>query len=99
MNVTPDLTGKAVTGRSGTEPAKGKRFGKEQTVPGTLAETVPLIEAHGGKSLALPADLENEVEREALVGRVAMYSMLPSGWRCTASPRGWPPRWSITTLR
>lgn len=51
-----------VTGRS-LEQATG--------VPGTLAETVALIEAAGGRAIALAADLENPAERDALVARAA----------------------------
>lgn len=36
---------------------------------GTLAETVALIESGGGHAIALAADLENPVERDALVAR------------------------------
>ncbi|HMV71306.1 MAG TPA: SDR family NAD(P)-dependent oxidoreductase [Pseudomonadales bacterium] len=36
---------------------------------GTLAETVALIESAGGHAIALAADLENPVERDALVAR------------------------------
>ena len=39
--------------------------------PGTLRETVELIEQAGGKAFALAADLERESDREALVARVA----------------------------
>jgi len=37
--------------------------------PGTLRETVSLIEGNGGRAIALAADLESAEEREALVGR------------------------------
>ena len=37
--------------------------------PGTLTETVGLIAAHGGRALAVAADLERAEEREALVAR------------------------------
>lgn len=37
--------------------------------PGTLRETVALIEDNGGHAIALAADLENLDDREALVGR------------------------------
>ena len=60
-----------VTARSATVPAAGKRYGQEQVVPGTLAETVALIEAAGGRAIAVAADLENQDETEALVGRAA----------------------------
>lgn len=60
-----------VTGRSADKPASGIRFGQEQVVPGTLAETIALIEAAGGKASALAADLENPKERDSLVDRAA----------------------------
>jgi len=37
--------------------------------PGTLAETLQLIEAQGGKAIAIAADLENPVERDRLIPR------------------------------
>ncbi|WP_380879273.1 oxidoreductase [Sphingomonas sp. DBB INV C78] len=58
-----------VTARSATQPATQKRFGGEQIIPGTLAETVALIEADGGKAIAVPADLENTEQRGSLVAR------------------------------
>ncbi|SNS86839.1 Short-chain dehydrogenase [Sphingomonas laterariae] len=58
-----------VTARSATQPATQKRFGGEQVIPGTLAETVALIEADGGKAFAVPADLENAEQRGSLVQR------------------------------
>jgi len=60
-----------VTGRSATAPAPGKRYGAEHVLAGTLAETVALIEAAGGKAIAVPADLENLADCRALVGRAA----------------------------
>jgi len=36
---------------------------------GTLAETVQVIEAQGGKALAIAADLENPTERDSLIAR------------------------------
>ncbi len=59
-----------VTGRSATAPAGGTRFGQAQIVPGTLAETVKLIEAAGGKAVAIAADLENEADLAGLIERV-----------------------------
>lgn len=50
-----------VTGRSLKESAKE---------PGTLTETVALIERNRGRAIAIAADLENPKERDALVGRV-----------------------------
>lgn len=39
------------------------------TVPGTLAETVALIEAVGGRAMALAADLDEARERDTLIER------------------------------
>ena len=60
-----------VTGRSATAPAAGKRYGQDHIVPGTLAETVALIEGAGGKAIAIPADIENLDDCKALVGKAA----------------------------
>ncbi len=49
-----------VTGRSLKQSAKE---------PGTLAETVALIEGSGGRAIALAADLEDPRERDSLVAR------------------------------
>ncbi len=59
-----------VTGRSATAPSGGVRFGATQNIAGTLAETVALIEANGGKAIAIPADLEDPADLTGLVGRV-----------------------------
>ena len=40
-------------------------------LPGTLMETVALIEAAGGKAIPLAADLENPAQRDGLVARAA----------------------------
>lgn len=40
-----------------------------KVAPGTLNETVQLIEANGGKAIALAADLENSKERDSLIAR------------------------------
>jgi 3-oxoacyl-[acyl-carrier protein] reductase len=58
-----------VTGRSVDAPAVGMRFGAEQAIPGTLKETVALIEGAGGRALAIGADLESPAERDTLVER------------------------------
>jgi len=60
-----------VTGRSATAPVAGKRYGNEHVVPGTLAETVSLIEAAGGKAIAIPADIENLDAARDLVSKAA----------------------------
>lgn len=59
-----------VTARSADKPAGGLRFGQQQVIAGTLAETVALIEAAGGKAIVLAADLEDAAQRDGLVARV-----------------------------
>ncbi|WP_380871393.1 oxidoreductase [Sphingomonas sp. DBB INV C78] len=59
-----------VSARSLDTVASSQRFGAGQTVPGTLAETVSLIEQAGGKAVAIAADLEKPEERDRLVERV-----------------------------
>ena len=58
-----------VTARSVKQAAAGKRFQQDQVVPGTLEETVALIEQAGGKAIALGADLEMADDRASLVPR------------------------------
>lgn len=58
-----------VTARSARAPAQNVRFGQAQEIAGTLAETVALIEAAGGKAIMLAADLENADERDSLIER------------------------------
>jgi NAD(P)-dependent dehydrogenase (short-subunit alcohol dehydrogenase family) len=58
-----------VTARSVGAPAVQKRFGADQMVPGTLEETVSLIESAGGRAIALAADLEDEAQRGTLIDR------------------------------
>ncbi len=58
-----------VTARSVHEAAAGRRFQSEHVVPGTLQETVALIEQAGGRAIALGADLEDAAERDSLVER------------------------------
>lgn len=60
-----------LTARSLTQPAAGRRGGRRVTVPGTLEESVALIEQAGGRAIALAADLEDEGECRALAGRAA----------------------------
>jgi len=60
-----------VTGRSSGEPAVGKRRGQDLVVPGTLEETVALIEQAGGKAVAVAADLEDLDQARSLVDRAA----------------------------
>ncbi|TMH08567.1 MAG: SDR family NAD(P)-dependent oxidoreductase [Betaproteobacteria bacterium] len=60
-----------VTARSVVVEAPNARLGSQQRLPGTLAETVALIERAGGRVLALGADLELAAERDSLVARAA----------------------------
>jgi len=60
-----------VTARSATTPVAGTRQGQNLVVAGTLEETVHLIEAAGGKAIAIGADLENEADTLSLVDRAA----------------------------
>jgi NAD(P)-dependent dehydrogenase (short-subunit alcohol dehydrogenase family) len=60
-----------VTGRSSGQPAVGKRWGQDHVVPGTLEETVALIEQAGGQAVSLAADLEDLDEVRGLVDRAA----------------------------
>jgi len=60
-----------VTGRSAHAPVAGKRWGTEHVVAGTLAETVSLIEAAGGKAIAIPADIEDLDAARGLVAEAA----------------------------
>jgi 3-oxoacyl-[acyl-carrier protein] reductase len=60
----------AVTARS-LNPSPSVRDGETHVLTGTLAETVRLIEAAGGRAIAVPADLEDAEQRAALVDRVA----------------------------
>src|SRR4051812_9654425 len=58
-----------VTARSVEKEAAGKRFQQDKIVPGTLAETIALIEQAGGRAIALGADLDNAEQRDSLVTR------------------------------
>ncbi|MGV9661898.1 SDR family NAD(P)-dependent oxidoreductase [Nocardia niigatensis] len=60
----------AVTARAGN-PSPSIRDGDTHVLAGTLAETVALIEAAGGRAIAIPADLEDDEQRAGLVDRVA----------------------------
>jgi 3-oxoacyl-[acyl-carrier protein] reductase len=60
-----------VTARSMDSAATSIRANTQKIVPGTLAETVALIEQAGGKAIALAADLENPGERDGLVDKAA----------------------------
>ncbi|EQA99779.1 hypothetical protein L288_19025 [Sphingobium quisquiliarum P25] len=58
-----------VTARSLDKEAGETRVGAHKVVPGTLAETVKLIEDAGGRAIPVGCDLENADERESLVDR------------------------------
>lgn len=49
----------------------GRSLQTSATVPGTLTETVALIEDNGGRAIALVTDLENPRDRDSLVARAA----------------------------
>ena len=55
-----------VTARS-TKPSTSVRNGENYVLAGSLAETVQAIEEAGGAAIAIPADLENPVDRDGLV--------------------------------
>lgn len=58
-----------VTARS-HEPSQSLRGGLSAALPGTIGETVELIEAAGGQAIGMAADLENPADRDNLVRRV-----------------------------
>jgi len=57
-----------VTARSVDSPTEQRRFTGE-AVPGTLAETISLIEAAGGKAIPLAADIDNPEQLASLIDR------------------------------
>ncbi len=59
-----------VTARS-ANPSPSVRNGENHLLAGSLAETVQAIEGAGGTAIAIPADLENPVDRDGLVEAVA----------------------------
>jgi NAD(P)-dependent dehydrogenase (short-subunit alcohol dehydrogenase family) len=59
----------AVTARSHA-PSSSLRDGESSTLPGTIGETVALIEAAGGRAFGVAADLEDAAQRDGLVGEV-----------------------------
>lgn len=59
-----------VTARSLSKEVAGHRGGSAVIAPGTLEETVALIEAAGGSALAIACDLEDAEQRTALIGKV-----------------------------
>jgi NAD(P)-dependent dehydrogenase (short-subunit alcohol dehydrogenase family) len=58
-----------VTARSLDSAAISIRFNAAKTLPGTLAETVALIERAGGRAIPLAADIENPEQLAGLVDR------------------------------
>ncbi|BBZ36379.1 SDR family NAD(P)-dependent oxidoreductase [Mycolicibacterium confluentis] len=59
----------AVTARS-YEPSPSTRAGQTTALPGTIGETIELIEAAGGAAFGVAADLENADQRAGLVDQV-----------------------------
>jgi len=59
----------AVTARS-YEPSPSVRAGQATALPGTIGETIELIEAAGGKAFGIAADLEDAEQRAALIDQV-----------------------------
>ncbi|RUP04942.1 MAG: SDR family NAD(P)-dependent oxidoreductase [Mycobacterium sp.] len=59
----------AVTARSHTA-SSSTRAGAAAVLPGTIAETVQLIEAAGGRAIGIAADLENAEQRDGLIDAV-----------------------------
>lgn len=58
-----------VTARS-YEPSASVRGGVTAALPGTIGETVTLIEAAGGQAIAMAADLQDVSQREQLITEV-----------------------------
>lgn len=58
-----------VTARA-LEPSSSVRAGMAATLPGTVGETVALIEATGGRAIGVAADLENPSQRDHLIDEV-----------------------------
>ncbi|SOX53872.1 KR domain-containing protein, partial [Mycobacterium ahvazicum] len=59
----------AVTARAHA-PSQSNRAGATGTLPGTIAETIALIEDSGGSAFGVVADLEDAQAREALIDQV-----------------------------
>lgn len=59
----------AVTARAHT-PSPSLRNGLSSALPGTIAETIALIEAAGGQAFGLAADLEDDAARAGLIDAV-----------------------------
>lgn len=58
-----------VTARS-FEPSSSVRAGVSASLPGTIGETVALIEAAGGRAIGVAADLEDPAQRDGLIDEV-----------------------------
>jgi NAD(P)-dependent dehydrogenase (short-subunit alcohol dehydrogenase family) len=58
-----------VTARS-YGPSPSERAGETTTLPGTIGETIGLIEQDGGTALGIAADLEDAEQRERLIDEV-----------------------------
>jgi 3-oxoacyl-[acyl-carrier protein] reductase len=63
-----------ITARSMDSAATSIRANTKKVIPGTLTETVALIEGAGGKVFAIAADLENPAERDGLVDRAVQLA-------------------------
>ncbi|KMO82760.1 SDR family NAD(P)-dependent oxidoreductase [Mycolicibacterium chlorophenolicum] len=59
----------AVTARS-HQPSPSLRAGTSEAIPGTIDETIALIEAAGGSAFGVAADLEDDAARDGLVQTV-----------------------------
>ncbi len=59
----------AVTARS-YQPSVSRRAGMASELPGTIGETIDLIEAAGGTAFGIACDLEDAVQRARLVDQV-----------------------------
>lgn len=63
----------AVTARAYTA-SPSRRSGAAEALPGTIAETIALIEGAGGEAFGLAADLDDDVAREGLIDAVVERS-------------------------
>src|SRR5690349_20756062 len=59
----------AVTARS-YDPSPSTRGGAASVIPGTIGETIALIESAGGRAFGIAADVEDSDQRERLVDEV-----------------------------
>lgn len=58
-----------VTARS-FEPSSSVRAGVSATLPGTIGETLALIDAAGGRAIGVAADLDDPAQRDGLIDKV-----------------------------